>query len=155
MNEANFYVILLAIAALVLWRRTRSMYRPIRSGARLLWPLLFTLPGISLIAQSGSTEPIWAFCAAFALGAALSLPLIWTTDFEVREDKQIYAKKNWGFIAAFVGLLILRIALREELSGLDAQDKTALFMTLAFGYLIPWRVVSFMKFQRVTKLKAQ
>ncbi|MBB6674545.1 CcdC family protein [Cohnella nanjingensis] len=150
MNGNNFYVMIAAIAALVLWRRTRSMYRPIRgSGIRMLIPLLFILPGVTFLLNPTANEPAWAFAAAFGLGIVFSIPLIWTTNYEVREDKLIYAEKNWGFIVAFLGILIIRFALRQELSDIDPQGKMALFMMVAFGYLIPWRVVSFIKFRRV------
>jgi len=150
MNGSTFYTMIAFIAILVLWRRTRSMYRPIRgNGIRLLIPLLFIIPGLSLIINPNVNEPAWAFGIAFGLGVIFSIPLIWTTNYEVREDNFIYSKKNWGFIAAFIGIVIIRFALRQELSDLDPQGKTALFMLVAFGYIIPWRVFSFIKFRRV------
>ena len=93
MNGSSIYVIIAAIAALVLWRRMRSMYRPIRG-----------------------------------IGIVFPIPLIWTTNYEVREDNLIYAQKNWGFIAAFIGILIIRFALRQELSDMDPQALMTLFM---------------------------
>ncbi|WP_339204331.1 cytochrome c biogenesis protein CcdC [Paenibacillus sp. FSL K6-3182] len=150
MNGNTFYMMITFIAVLVLWRRTRSMYRPIRgNGIRLLIPLLFIIPGLSLIFNPNVNEPAWAFGIAFGLGVIFSIPLIWTTNYEVREDNLIYSKKNWGFIAAFIGIVFIRFALRQELSDLDPQGKTALFMLVAFGYIIPWRVFSFIKFRRV------
>lgn len=150
MNGSTFYVMIAFIAALVLWRRTRSMYRPIRgNGIRLLIPLLFMFPCLSLIFNPNVNEPAWAFGVAFGLGIVFSIPLIWTTNYEVREDNLIYAKKNWGFVAAFIGIVLIRFALRQELSDMDPQGKTALFIIVAFGYIIPWRVVSFIKFRRV------
>jgi len=150
MNGNTFYMMIAFIAVLVLWRRTRSMYRPIRgNGIRLLIPLLFIIPGLSLIFNPNVNEPAWAFGIAFGLGVIFSIPLIWTTNYEVREDNLIYSKKNWGFIAAFIGIVFIRFALRQELSDLDPQGKTALFMLVAFGYIIPWRVFSFIKFRRV------
>jgi membrane protein CcdC involved in cytochrome C biogenesis len=150
MNGSTFYVMIAAIAALVLWRRMRSMYRPIRgSGIRMLIPLLFMLPGVILLLNPDVNEPAWTFGAAFGLGIMFSIPLIWTTNYEVREDNLIYAQKNWGFIAAFLGIVIIRFVLRQELSDIDPQGTMALFMMVAFGYLIPWRVVSFIKFRRL------
>ena len=138
MDGNSIYVTILLIAVLVLWRRTRSMYRPIRgSGIRLLLPMLFILPGLSLLLSPEVNEPAWAFGAAFGLGVVFSIPLIWTTNYEKREDNQIYARKNWGFIAAFVGILAIRLILRQELSGLNPQDLAALFVMVAFGYIVP------------------
>ncbi|MBB3112518.1 membrane protein CcdC involved in cytochrome C biogenesis [Paenibacillus phyllosphaerae] len=150
MNGYNLYVIIAAIAALVLWRRTRSMYRPIRgNGIRLLVPMIFILPGLALVNNPEVNEPAWALALAFGLGAAFSIPLIWTTNYEVREDNNIYAQKNWGFIVAFLGVLIIRVVLRQVLTDIEPQDLMALFMMVAFGYLIPWRLVSFIKFRRL------
>lgn len=152
MTGTNLYVIIAVVAALVLWRRTRSMYRPIRgNGIRLLVPILFMLPGLSLIANQNVDVPGWEFGAAFGLGLIFSIPLIWTTNYEVRADNKIYAQKNWGFIAAFLGVLIIRFVLRQELSGMEPESLMALFMTVVFGYVIPWRVVSFLKFRRLAR----
>jgi membrane protein CcdC involved in cytochrome C biogenesis len=149
-ETSAFYVMIIAIAALVLWRRTRSMYRPIRgSGLRLLVPIMFLVPGLSLILNSGLLVPMWAYGLALGLGMVLSIPLIWTTNYEVREHNLIYAKKNWGFVFAFVGIVLFRLLLRKELTGIDPQGKLALFMMVAFGYIIPWRIVSFLKFRRL------
>ncbi|RIX52100.1 cytochrome c biogenesis protein CcdC [Paenibacillus nanensis] len=150
MNGNGIYVMIALIALLVLWRRTRSMYRPIRgNGIRLLIPILFLFPGVSMIASLHANEPVWVYAAALGLGMVFSLPLIWTTNYEVREDNQIYSKKNWGFVAAFISILLIRFLLRQELSTMDQQAKLAVFMMVAFGYIIPWRVVSFIKFRRL------
>lgn len=150
MNGNSFYLIIVVIAALVLWRRTRSMYRPIRgSGIRLLIPLLFMLPGVSLIFNLDVYEPAWEYGVALGLGMVLSIPLIWTTNYEVREQNLIYAQKNWGFVVAFIGIVLIRFLLRQELTDMEPQGKMALFMMMAFGYIIPWRIVSFIKFRRV------
>ncbi|MFC5401139.1 CcdC protein domain-containing protein [Cohnella soli] len=150
MNESTVYALMVAIAALILWKRTKSMFRPIKgNGTRLLFPLLFILPGLSLLFDSNVNQSEWAFGAAFGLGVAFSIPMIWTTNFEVREDNQIYAKKNWGFFVAFLGFMIVRFVLRLELSDMNPQDQMALFVTVAFGYLVPWRIVSFIKFQQL------
>lgn len=155
LNGNGIYFVVIAIAALVLWRRTRSMYRPIRgSGIRLLLPMLALLPGLTLIFNPNVAEPAWAYGLAFSLGVALSLPLIWTTNFEVREDSLIYARKNWGFVVAFIGVVLIRLLLRQQLTNLDPQAKMALFMTVLSGYVIPWRVVSFIKFRRLLSTSA-
>ncbi len=149
---SSIYVMIAAIAALVLWRRTRSMYRPIRgNGLRILIPLLFMLPAVTLFFNPDVNEPAWAFAAAFGTGILFSIPLIWTTNYEVRADNQIYAQKNWGFIIAFLGVLIVRFVLRQEFSDMNPQNLMALFMMVAMGYLIPWRVVSFIKFRRLLR----
>jgi membrane protein CcdC involved in cytochrome C biogenesis len=152
MND-SYYFIAAAIAALVLWRRTRSMYRPIKGkGLRLLIPILFLIPASSMFLNPAVHASGWEWVAALAIGMLLSVPLIWTTRYEMREDHLIYTKKNIGFAVAFVAVLAIRFALKNSLSMIDPQTKAALFMTLVFGYLVPWRVVSYFKFRRVYAL---
>jgi membrane protein CcdC involved in cytochrome C biogenesis len=79
----------------------------------------------------------------------LSVPLIWTTNYEIREDRAIYMKKNAAFIFAFLIVVIVRFALRAELSVLAPEARVTLFLALACGYIIPWRIISFLKFRKV------
>ncbi|WP_141505435.1 CcdC family protein [Paenibacillus luteus] len=151
MNE-SYYVIILLVVGLVLWRRTRSFYRPIRgNGRRILFPLLFMLPGVMLWFDPTVHAPMYEWLIAAVLGAVLSLPLIWTTNYEVRDDNQIYAKKNMGFIVAFIVVVAIRFTLRNYLSSIDPQTLGALFMLVAFSYIVPWRIVSYMKFRKVVQ----
>ncbi|MNI71017.1 hypothetical protein D3C73_1268660 [compost metagenome] len=154
--DSSMYIMVVVVAGLVLWRRTRSMRRPIRGrGLRLLLPLLFLLPTLPLIANPAVQAPIWELAAALAVGCLLSVPLIWTTQYEVREDGNIYAVQNKGFIIALVGILLIRLGLRNYFSELDQQTLGALFLMVALGYVIPWRVTSYAKFRRIYKQKQQ
>jgi len=151
----SFYVIVILVAGLVLWRRTRSFYRPIRgNGSRLLYPMLYMLPGVFLLLNEQVHAPYYEWIVSAVLGLLLSIPLIWTTSYEVREDNQIYAKKNMGFIFAFLAVLAIRFTLRSYLSMIDPQTLAALFMVVAFSYIIPWRIVSYLKFRRMLRMRA-
>lgn len=155
MNGSSFYSMVILIAILVIWRRSRSMFRPIRgNGLRLLVPILFILPALSLILNPKAHLEAWEGMAAIGLGLLLSLPLIWTTNYERREDQQIYAVKNIGFIVAFLCILILRFALRSYLSGLGQETVAALFMIVLIGYVLPWRIVSYFKFRKLYEQKS-
>lgn len=154
LNE-SYYVVIVLIAALVLWRRTRSFYKPIRGNGRaILFPLLFMMPGVILLFNPSVHAPLYEWIIAAALGLVMSIPLIWTTDYEVRDDNQIYAKKNMGFIFAFVTVVAIRFALRNYLSMIEPQTLGALFMLVAFSYILPWRIVSYMKFRKVARLRS-
>jgi membrane protein CcdC involved in cytochrome C biogenesis len=154
MNE-SYYVTIVLIVALVLWRRTRSFYKPIRGdGRRILFPLLFMVPGLFLILNPNVHAPLYEWFIAAILGLILSIPLIWTTNYEVREDNQIYAKKNMGFIFAFVAVIAIRFALRSYLSMIEPQTLGALFMLVAIFYILPWRIVSYMKFRKVAQQRS-
>jgi membrane protein CcdC involved in cytochrome C biogenesis len=146
----SYYTIVIAVAGLILWRRTRNMYRPVKgNGIRILIPALFLIPGIMMILNPQVHAYAWEWISALALGLLLSIPLIWTTGYEIREDQNIYIKKNVSFIFAFVAVLALRFLLRNYLSMIDQQTKTALFMLVATGYIVPWRIVSYIKFRKL------
>ncbi|WP_239615744.1 cytochrome c biogenesis protein CcdC [Cohnella mopanensis] len=148
--DYSVYSIAILVAALVIWRRARGMYRPIRgNGTRLILPMLFLAPSLLLIFGAKAHAPAWEWGSALAIGCLLSLPLIITTNFERRDDQQIYAVKNMGFFVSFLAVLVIRFLLRDYLSGLDQETMAALFMTLLVGYVVPWRVVSYLKFRKL------
>lgn len=150
--NGNFYLIMLAVAALVLLRAVRNMHRPVKgNGFRIILPLFFILPGLEYILQPAAQAPDWMILSAVALGAVLSLPLILTTGYEVRADGKVYAKMSYWFVVAFLGMLAVRFGLRAELHTLDPQVKTSLFMIVAFCYIIPWRIASYIKYRRAAR----
>lgn len=92
-DKSSLITVFLCIALLVFWRRYRSMHRPIKgSGKRILWPLLFLTPGI--IWFFGPVHPaILQVSIAVLIGVLFTVPLIVLTNYEQREDGNIYTKK--------------------------------------------------------------
>ncbi|WP_127532822.1 cytochrome c biogenesis protein CcdC [Paenibacillus kobensis] len=154
MASGEFITLVIVIAALVLFRTMRSVHRPIRgSGIRLLLPIIYMLPGAYLIMNPKAHAPSYEWLAAIGIGILLSIPLIWTTNYEVREDKQVYAQRNRGFIIAFLAVLAIRFLMRAYISDIDPDTLAALFITVAFSYALTWRIVSFLKFRKVARLR--
>lgn len=153
MNASSFYSIVIIIAALVLWRRTRAMYRPIKgNGTRLLLPILFLLlPSLFTILNPNAHAAAWEWICAAIFGFLLSIPLIWTTNYELRSDQHIYAVRNKSFIITFLIVFIVRFLLRDYLTWLGPETEVALFMTVVLGYILPWRIISFIKFRQLYK----
>ncbi|MCM3735260.1 cytochrome c biogenesis protein CcdC [Bacillus cytotoxicus] len=153
MNSASFYSIVLLIAALVLWRRTRAMSHPIKgNGIRLLVPILFLLPpSFATILNPNVHLAYWEWICAVILGMLLSIPLIWTTGYEIRSDQHIYAVRNKNFIISFLIIFAIRFLLRDRLTWLGPETEIALFMTVALAYILPWRIISFIKFRQLYK----
>ncbi|WP_125665818.1 CcdC family protein [Paenibacillus baekrokdamisoli] len=142
--------IVLLVMALIIWRRTRAMTRAIKgNGIRMLLPMLFLLPAVLMFLNPELHMTTREIVLAIGTGILLSIPLILTTNYEIREDGQIYAKKSIGFIISFVGLVLFRLGLRNYLSGLDPNELTALFLLVAASYIIPWRLVSYIKFRKL------
>lgn len=157
MDSSSFYSIVIIIAALVIWRRTLAMYRPIKgNGTRILLPILFLLlPCIHIILNPKAHAAGWEWICAAIFGFLLSIPLIWTTHYELRFDQHIYAIRNKSFIITFLIVLIIRFLLRDYLKWLGPETEAALFMTVALGYILPWRIISFIKFRQLYKSRIQ
>ncbi|TVX97159.1 CcdC protein domain-containing protein [Cohnella terricola] len=148
--DFSVYGIVILVAVLIIWRRTRGMYRPIQgSGFRLLRPLLFLVPCLFLIVNPKAHAPAWEWIAAIGIGGLLSLPLILTTNYERRADQQIYTVKSIGFFVSFICVLAVRFILRDYLSGIDQETMYSLFMTVLIGYVVPWRIASYLKFRKL------
>lgn len=149
MQTAQLSTILMVVL-IVMYIRMRKLKKPIKgSGLRLIWPLLFFLPVTMMFFNPELNLTTWEVVGAVGLGLVFSVPLIYTTDYERREDGLIYAKPNKAFLYALVGLVIVRFALRNYLSDIDPQTLGALFVLVALSYVIPWRVVSYRKFRKV------
>lgn len=148
-DTSSLITVFLCVALLIFWRRYRSMYKPIKgTGKRILWPLLFLTPGILLF--FGPVHPaIVQVTIAASIGVIFAIPLIFLTNYERREDGNIYTKKNAAFLITFIGIVILRYSSRQYIVGLDPQIIGLLFYVVAVSYIIPWRIACYIKFRKV------
>lgn len=148
-DTSSLITVFLCVALLIFWRRYRSMYKPIKgTGKRILWPLLFLTPGILLF--FGPVHPaILQVTIAASSGVIFAIPLIFLTNYERREDGNIYTKKSAAFLITFIGIVILRYSSRQYIVGLDPQTIGLLFYVIAISYIIPWRIACYIKFRKV------
>ena len=148
-DTSSLITVFLCVALLIFWRRYRSMYKPIKgTGKRILWPLLFLTPGFLLF--FGPVHPaILQVTIAASIGVIFAIPLIILTNYERREDGNIYTKKSAAFLITFIGIVILRYSSRQYIVGLDPQIIGLLFYVVAVSYIIPWRIACYIKFRKV------
>lgn len=148
-DTSSLITVFLCVVLLIFWRRYRSMYKPIKgTGKRILWPLLFLTPGILLF--FGPVHPaIVQVTIAASIGVIFAIPLIFLTNYERREDGNIYTKKSAAFLITFIGIVILRYSSRQYIVGLDPQIIGLLFYVVAVSYIIPWRIACYIKFRKV------
>lgn len=92
--------------------------------------------------------PLTYALVAFMTGLLFSYPLIRTSQLEIK-NKQIYLKPSKAFVFILFGLLAIRIVLHEIIQQYMSVMQTAsVFFILAFGMIVTWRVVMFMKYRR-------
>lgn len=88
---------------------------------------------------------------AVIVGLFFSIFLIKTSKFEIR-GKDIYLIPSKAFIFILVGLLAVRLGMKEYLSqSIDLGQLSGMFFLLAFAMIVSWRIGmyrSFIKLQR-------
>jgi membrane protein CcdC involved in cytochrome C biogenesis len=152
MNLAVPFDLLISIAifALIVWRRTVSIKKPIASGRRLLLPLIFLIPGIGIFYNPNLHQPPQSLIIiTAAVGVVLSIPLIVTSNYERRVDGRIYSKANPMFVATLATLLIVRLIGMAVLRQLDEATTTLLMYVLVVAYLFSWRIICWLKYRSV------
>jgi membrane protein CcdC involved in cytochrome C biogenesis len=148
--QYGLYAMLLVIFGLVLWRRTRAMVRPIKgSGLRILLPLLYMSPALAVVIQPSVHMTSIEIVVSVIFGIILSVPLIYTTGYEVREDGKIYAKKSIGFVIALICVFIIRRLVTNFVPHIDVLTLNALSIISLFVYIGLWRIISYSKFKKV------
>jgi membrane protein CcdC involved in cytochrome C biogenesis len=148
--QYGMYPMLLVIFGLVLWRRTRAMVRPIKgSGLRILLPLLYMSPALAVVIQPSVHMTSIEIVVSVIFGIILSVPLIYTTGYEVREDGKIYAKKSIGFVIALICVFIIRRLVTNFVPHIDVLTLNALSIISLFVYIGLWRIISYSKFKKV------
>ncbi|MGE7916419.1 CcdC family protein [Lysinibacillus xylanilyticus] len=144
----------LIIGLFILVRRIRSMYKPTKGrGGRLILPLLFLTPGFSLFMNASGQVTYLQLSIAIFLGVVFSIPLILWSDYEIRNDGLIYAKKSSAFIITFSIMIALRYYFRQHFSTIEPVALNLLIFLFIICYLIPWRIACYIKYKKVLKLK--
>ncbi|MFJ8460632.1 CcdC family protein [Lysinibacillus xylanilyticus] len=144
----------LIIGLFILVRRIRSMYKPTKGrGGRLIFPLLFLTPGFSFFLNTSGHVTYLQLSIAIFLGVGFSIPLILWSDYEIRNDGLIYAKKSSAFIITFSIMIALRYYFRQHISSIEPGTLNMLIFLLIICYLIPWRIACYIKYKKVLKLK--
>ena len=91
-DTSSLITVFLGIALLIFWRRYRSMHKPIKgSGKGILWPLLFLTPGVVWFWSSTSSYITSSYSGIH--WGTFAVPLIVLTNYERRDDGNIYTKK--------------------------------------------------------------
>lgn len=148
MQQSGALLIIIVVFALVLWRRTAATRKPIQgNGIRLVLPVLFILPGLLMFGAPNLHPSILEVAGPIALGLCMSIPMIASTNYEVRSDGGIYAKRSVIFIVSLISLVIVRLALRSYFQTLGPMTGSMMLYMVAVSYVIPWRIASYLKFR--------
>jgi membrane protein CcdC involved in cytochrome C biogenesis len=148
-----FIVLIFAIMVIVI--RIRATNKPTHAKKIILPPLGMST-GFLMFLYPPTHIPLTWGLTAFTTGAVfLSIPLIQTSKLQV-VDQQIYLKRSRAFIFILIILLVIRLSLHTYMAQQITLFQTAaLFFVLAFGMLLPWRLVMYYQYQRLQKQLSQ
>ncbi|WP_088832504.1 CcdC protein domain-containing protein [Paenibacillus tyrfis] len=152
MNATVSLGISVLIFLLIIRGQFRGMSTPIKKpGISLLLPILyistslFQLMDPNLHLQSGQV------LIALLIGLVISVPLIMTTNFEVRENGAAFIKRNKIVFVILIVVFALRFVFVGTVKVIDPSTLGFLCNLVTFGYVACWRIVSFIKFRNVLK----
>ncbi|TCS94785.1 CcdC family protein [Hazenella coriacea] len=144
-------IVALIMATAVVVIRLRATKKP-TSAKKILIPPLGMSTGFMMFVYPPTHIPwSWALIAFVAGIIFLAIPLIQTSKFEII-DNQIYLKRSKAFVVILIILLIIRMALHNYIEQHISIFQTAgIFFVLAFGMLLPWRLVMFYQYKQLKK----
>lgn len=129
--------------------RSKAAKRP-ATAKKILLPPLFMSTGALMFLFPFFRVPWIHVAEALAVGVLFSFLLVKTSNFEKR-DGEVYLKPSKAFVFILFGLLGLRIALKVVLSSeIDVGELSGMFWLLAFGMIVPWRLMMYKKYRALT-----
>jgi membrane protein CcdC involved in cytochrome C biogenesis len=134
----------------IIFVRIKASNKPTNARKILIPPLGMSTGFLMFLAPQCHVS--WLdFFEAFVVGAIFSILLVKTSKFEIRDD-QIYLKRSKAFAFVLIGLLIIRVIIKVYIQQEISYAQTgALFFTLAFGMILPWRVAMYVMYKRMEK----
>ena len=92
----------------------------------------------------------WGLAAFLAGVVFLSYPLVHTSAL-TRSGDAILLKRSRAFLVILLALVAARLAARSYVEQIvDATPTGSLFFLLAFGMLLPWRIVMYLRYRALT-----
>lgn len=136
----------------VLIVRMKAAKKPVSSW-KIIAPPFFMSTGFAMFHFPEVWTPISYDFIAFCIGTLFSIPLILSSRFEV-VDNEIYLRRSKAFIGILLVLFVIRLIVKMYVGDVFTPMQTAgLFFVLAFGMILPWRVVMFINYRQKFKFK--
>lgn len=135
-------------AAVVTWR-VRETQRPVTAKKILLPPLAMSTGFLMFLVPPTRVPLPWALGAFVAGALFFAYPLARMSTL-TRVGDAIVLQRSRAFLWILIGLVAVRLALRSYVEQLVSPMQTgALFFVLAFGMILPWRVLMYRRYRRL------
>jgi len=153
MQTSTIIATLVGGAAVLVWR-IRETQRPV-TAAKILIPPLGMTSGFCMFLVPQTRVPVAWGLAAFLTGVVfLSYPLVRTSTL-TRSGEAVLLKRSRAFLVILLGLVAVRLAARSYIEQyIDTVQTGSLFFLLAYGMLLPWRIVMYLRYRALVRAPA-
>jgi membrane protein CcdC involved in cytochrome C biogenesis len=150
MQTSTVVATLVGGAAILAWR-IRETQRPV-TAAKILIPPLGMTTGFCMFLVPQTRVPLaWGLVAFLAGAAFLSYPLVRTSTL-TRSGDDVLLKRSRAFLVILLALVAVRLAARTWVEQyVDTLQTGSLFFLLAYGMLLPWRIVMFLRYRALAR----
>jgi membrane protein CcdC involved in cytochrome C biogenesis len=150
MHTSTLAATLIGGAAVLVWR-IRETQRPVTATKILVPPLGMTTGFCMFLAPQTRVPLTWGISAFLAGALLLSYPLVQTSAL-TRSGDAVLLKRSRAFLVILFALLAVRLAARSWVEQyVDAVQTGSLFFLLAYGMLLPWRLVMYRRYLALTR----
>ncbi|MFD2616786.1 CcdC family protein [Terrilactibacillus laevilacticus] len=133
-------------AVSVIMVRLKASTRP-TNAKKILLPPIFMSTGALMFLVPACRVSWKEAIIAFMIGMLFSILLIKTSSFEW-QNNQVYLKRSKAFIFILLGLLIIRTIMKIMVEkSVNLPQTSGLFFILAFGMILPWRIVMYIMYR--------
>ncbi|MCZ8522035.1 MULTISPECIES: CcdC protein domain-containing protein [Paenibacillus] len=137
------------IFILILRGHVRGMRKPLNpSGVTLLLPILYISTSLTQLFDPRLHIEQGQVLVALLIGIVLAIPLIVTTNFEVRGNGDTFIKRSRAVFVLFITIFALRFLVIATVQSIDPSTLSFMCNLATLGYIATWRIVSFIKFRR-------
>ncbi|MBA2877953.1 membrane protein CcdC involved in cytochrome C biogenesis [Anoxybacillus kamchatkensis] len=138
------------MAGFAFFIRMKAAEKP-TNAKKIILPPIFMSTGALMFVHPMFRVTALECGEAIFIGALFSILLIKTSSFEVRGN-EIYLQRSKAFVFIFVGLIVLRLALKTYLSRtIEYGELAGMFWILAFSMIVPWRVAMYASYRRLQR----
>lgn len=154
MNSTISMMISALIFFFILRGQLSGMRKPLKkSGVTLLLPILFISTSLTQLFDPSLHIREGQVIIALLIGVVVSIPLIVTTNFEVRDNGDTFIKRNKTVFVLMIVIFALRFLAVAMIHAVDPSTLSFMCNLVTFGYIATWRITSFIKFRGVRSSK--
>lgn len=124
-----------------------------KSGISLLLPILYISTSFMQLFDPSLSIREEQVIIALVIGMVVSIPLILTTNFEVRDNGSTFIKRNKTVFVLLIVIFALRFLVVATIKSIDPSTLSFMCNLVTFGYIATWRITSYLKFRGVSSSK--